>query len=169
MKLFDEIIKELEILLERENLERLEMGSSPAKKSVITVLGQMSLLLDRLASTSLPLMATVDIDALIQGDDAARQYLINIIKLKGLVLDNLSSEIWIPDDAVFLDYYDSNLIKINYIDPISALTSKAIKAKEKNRYLIKHALSYYGDTLKNKILFYGGDINYFITDEKLKL
>lgn len=169
MKLFDEIIEEVEILLEKENLERNEMGAPPVKKTIINILGQMSLLLNETTSTSLPLMATADIDAIIKGDTIVRQYLLNIIKPKGLRLDDLSSEIWIPEDATFHEYYESNLLKVNYIDPISALTSKAIKAKEKNRFLIKHALKYYGNSLSNKILFYGGDIKYFNDDEKLKL
>lgn len=169
MKLFDEIIEELEILLVRENLERQTLRTPPFNKSVITVLGQMSLLLDKTASTFLPLMSTADLDAIIKGDPIVRKCLLDILKLKGLRLDDLSSEIWIPEDAIFLEYYNSDLIKINYIDPISALISKAIKAKEKNRYLVRHALNYYGDALESKIIFFGGDINYFLNDEKLKL
>ncbi len=169
MELFDEIIEALEFRLKEENLERNKMGAPPSKKTMITVLGQMSLMLDRTASISLPLMATVDIDATVSGDSTVLQYLLQIIKQKGLRLDELSNEIWNPEDSTFLDYHNSDLIKVIYIDPVSALTSKAIKAREKNRYLIKHALKYYGDRLKDKILFYGGDINYFLSDEKLKL
>lgn len=169
MKIFDEIISELETILEKENLERNELGSPPVQKSVITVLGQMSLMLDKTAAISLALIATADIDAIIQGDSVLRNYFLKIIKQKGLKLDDLSSEIWIPEEATLLKYYQSPLLTIQYLDPVSALTSKAIKAKEKNRYLIKQALEHYGEELKSKILLYGGDIDYFLNDEKLKL
>lgn len=169
MKLVDQIIKELEVRLDAANKEREEMGAAPFKKSEITVLGQMSLMMDKEASKLLPLAATADLDALIKGDSIARTQLQSIIKAKGLVLDDLSTEVWIPKGAKFIKYYDSDLLKVSYLDPLSALTSKAIKAKEKNRVLITEALKHYGDKLKSKITENGGSIDYFSQRQGLKL
>lgn len=169
MKIIDNIVQELELRLKAINQEREAMGAHPCKKSEITVLGQMSLLMDKSASRALPLAATMDIDALIKGDEAARQALLAIIKTKGLVLDDLSGEIWIPNDATFIEYHDSHLLRVTYLDPISTLTSKAVKAREKNRVLIKAALAHYGAALQNKIESNGGDVAYFTQKQDVKL
>lgn len=47
------------------------------------------------------------------------------------------------------------------IDPLFALCSKAIKAREKNRILIAQALKVYGKSLVRLIEKYGGDLEYF--------
>lgn len=169
MKIIDHIVHELELRLKAINQEREAVGVPPCKKAEIAVLGQMSLLMDKSASKALPLAATMDIDALIKGDETARQELLIIIKTKGLVLDDLSSEIWLPKDAAFIEYYDSHLLRVTYLDPISALTSKAVKAREKNRVLIKTALAHYGAELQNKIESNGGDVAYFTQKQDIKL
>jgi predicted nucleic acid-binding protein len=169
MKIIDQIIEELESLLDSANKQRENMGTPPFKKAEITILGQFSLLMDKSASTLLPLAATADLDALVTGDSIARTLLQSIIKTKALVLDDLSGEIWIPKEAKFIEYYESPLLKVKYLDPISALVSKAIKAKEKNRILVAEALKHYGDSLKDKIIANGGNIEYFTSNQKLKL
>jgi hypothetical protein len=85
----------------------------------------------------------------------------SILKSKGLVYDELSKEIWLPDNAIFIPYYSSENLTVSYLDPISALTSKAIKAREKNRFLIRRALEVFGKALTQEITRYGGDLNYF--------
>jgi len=77
------------------------------------------------------------------------------------VYDELSAEVWIPDEAEFITYYDSDDLSVCYLDPLSALTSKAVKAKEKNRPLIVKALKYYGKRLADKIREYG-DLDFFV-------
>lgn len=83
-------------------------------------------------------------------------------------LDDLSTEIWIPPDATFNNYYQSAVLIVSYLDSVSALTSKAVKAKEKNLILIREALDAYGEKLSSNISKYGGDIEFFRSTTKLK-
>lgn len=59
---------------------------------------------------------------------------------------------------------DTPELTIEILSPIAALTSKAIKAPEKNRILLTEALAAYGDELANKILRHGDDLTKFITE-----
>ena len=81
--------------------------------------------------------------------------------MNNLAYDELSKEIWLPERSTFLPYYRTESLLVSYLDPISALTSKAIKAKEKNRFLVREALRVFGGPLAQEIIRYGGDINYF--------
>lgn len=153
-------MEQLDAELTRINSER-GLEDLPSLKTVeIKILGQMSLLMDPSAKNINP-TATRDLDALIIGDFVAANALRSILKSKGLVYDELSKEIWLPDNAQFIPYYNSDNLIVSYLDPISALTSKAIKAKEKNRFLIRRALGIFGEALALEICKYGGDINYF--------
>ena len=120
-------------------------------------------------SSKLMLPRTNDLDALLTSKWGEENLFRDILKTKGLVFDELSNEIWLPQDATFIEYYESPFVKVSYLDPISALTSKAIKAKEKNKTLITNALKIYGDKLASNIKLYGGDLAFFSEDTQLKL
>ncbi len=169
MELINEIISEIEKSIASENIERSRLGAAPIVKSIINVLGQISLFMDEDARVRLPLAHTADIDALIQGENITREFLIKALKQKGLELDSLSSEIWIPPGAIFKPYYESDTLTISYLDPIATLTSKAVKAKEKNQILIHEALAVYGESLALQISKHGGELEFFRTKQKLKL
>ena len=167
MKLIDKIINDLE---EQLRLRREELGGdSSSNKIEIQMLGQMSLLMNKDITTKLTLAHTKDVDALLKGKSGESQVFRKVVKSNGLEFDELSEEVWIPKDAKFLEYYDSPYVKVTYLDPISALTSKAIKAKEKNRILVRDGLKIFGDTLATKIASNGGDIEYFKRSKAMKL
>ena len=109
--------------------------------------------------------ATRDLDALIIGDSIAASVLRAILSSNGLVYDELSKEIWLPENAQFLPYYRSENLVVSYLDPISVLISKAIQAKEKNRFLIRRALKFFGESLAQEISRYGGDTSYFTSGD----
>jgi hypothetical protein len=160
MDLIQNVMALLDAELADINRER-GLEDLPSLKTVeIKILGQMSLLMDPSAKDINP-TATRDLDALIVGDFVAADKLRSILKSKGLVYDELSKEIWLPDNAIFIPYYSSENLTVSYLDPISALTSKAIKAREKNRFLIRRALEVFGKALTQEITRYGGDLNYF--------
>ena len=168
MKLIDKVIKDLEaaLMLRREDLGPDAM---PGEKIEINILGQMSLLMNKDVSSKIHLAYTKDVDALLKGKWGEAKVFRDILKTNGLEFDELSAEVWIPKDAEFIEYYDSTWIRVSYLDPISALTSKAIKAKEKNRNLIHDALHVYGDRLATRLSSYGGDVTYFTILKPLKL
>ena len=137
MDLIQNVMALLDAELADINRER-GLEDLPSLKTVeIKILGQMSLLMDPSAKDINP-TATRDLDALIVGDFVAADKLRSILKSKGLVYDELSKEIWLPDNAIFIPYYSSENLAVSYLDPISALTSKAIKAREKNRFLTRN-------------------------------
>jgi hypothetical protein len=166
MKLIDEILKELEESIKRHNAERESEGLPSLPRIEIKLLGQFSLMVDPKASRNLTLASTMDVDALIHGEYVLEQDLKNILKRKGLELDELSGEIWIPPGGKFIPLYQSRYISCSYLDPISSLVSKAIKAKEKNRLLIRDAIVSFGKPLLKSIEKHGGDVSYFQEDHE---
>ncbi len=167
MEQVNQLIEELE---KRLYQRRAEFEDYPGilDKLELRILGQMSLLMNKELSARLNLTATVDLDAMIDGRSEVVQELRTVLKQQGLRYDELSKEIWLPDGAQYIEYYDSPYLRVLYLDPISALTSKAVKAKEKNRYLIRDALKVYGDELSEKLTQYGVDLNYFEQTGKIE-
>jgi len=165
VKLIDEILAELERSLKKINRQRDRDGVPALRKIEIRLLGQFSLLVDRKVSGKIPLAATRDLDALIKAEFIVERELKTILEKKGLVLDDLSGEIWVPDEGQFIVYYESPMIRCVYLDPVSVLVSKAIKAKEKNRFLIRDAIAVFGEGLVKLIRKYGGNPEYFIQDD----
>ena len=165
MKLLDEILAELEQAIERLNEERERDGMLRLSKAQIKVLGQFSLLADEQFSASISLAATIDLDAIIEGEWIIEEELRKILKNKGLVFDELSREIWIPEGSKFLPYYESNRIKCMYLDPFAVIVSKAVKAREKNRLLVRDAIDFYGERLSREIRKYNVDTEYFTKDD----
>jgi len=84
-----------------------------------------------------------------------------VIARNGYRFDDLATQIWLPKNATFHTIYESEILIVKTVDPISALISKAVKAKEKNRGLIKQALTKLGDELAGGIELNGGDLGYF--------
>lgn len=169
MGLIDDVIQELEKRIADDNAERIRLGGAPRRKASIKILGQMSLQMNQELTDKLLLARTADVDALLTGDPTVRTDLKEILNKKSMTYDDLSGEVWLPDDSVFHSYYDSPQLNVSYLDAVSALTSKAVKAKEKNRFLVRDALKIYGDRLAEQIRKYGGDVEYFTQSEKLSL
>ncbi len=164
MDLMDRIIALLDLELLRITDERRSQDLPGLHTLEIKVLGQLSLFMDPTAKTLDP-MATRDLDALIVGDSIALTALRSILKLNNMIYDQFSKEIWLPENSKFIPYYHTENLLVSYLDPISTLTSKAIKAKEKNRFLIRKALSVFGTRLAQEIVRYGGDLDYLKTGD----
>ena len=167
MKLIDKLINDLE---EELRLRRKELGKDLLSNKIeVQMLGQMSLLMNKDIATKMTLVHTNDVDALLKGGSGESQVFRRVVKSNGLAFDELSEEVWIPKDAKFIEYYDSPYVKVTYLDPISTLTSKAVKAKEKNRILVRDALKIFGNILATNITSNGGDIEYFKHSKSMKL
>ena len=165
MKILDDIIAALEVeILGYRN----SFGAEPKvfQPAVINIVGQFALLIDPEASRALPLVATMDVDAFLEGDWPIKKAFRRILTAMGLEYDELSEEVWLPPGSVFLEYYRSPFLTVNYLDPLSTLTSKAVKAREKNRPLIRNALAHYGPELVTRIAQFNVDINFFSDESK---
>jgi hypothetical protein len=161
MDIIRAIVTQVDEELSRISDERRSEDLPGLKPLEIKVLGQMSLLMDPVGQSLNP-AATRDIDALLMGDLLAINIFRAVIQSHNLVYDELSKDIWLPEAAAFIPYHSSAHLIVSYVDSISALTSKAVKAKEKNRYLIRRGLEVFGKPLEESIVRYGGDINYFV-------
>jgi hypothetical protein len=140
------IFKLLDQRIAEENAERRESGGNTISSSEVRILGQMSLLANKKVSSVLHLAQTGDMDALVS-TVFAKLELKKILVENGLVYDEDSEKIWIPPGSSFEKLFEFPNVLVTVIDPESALVSKAVKAIEKNKFLLREALA--SGTFKN--------------------
>lgn len=157
------LFQKLNYEIAEENKERKESGAPKIQHAQINIMGQYCLLLNAKIQADLDLVLTNDVDAILEADYFVKKRFAEILKENGLELDPDSSFVWIPPKAKFEDIYQGENLTVSILDAESALLSKAIKAPEKNRFLIIEALlSKKFKNLSDKIKKEGGDINYFL-------
>lgn len=145
-----------------DNLSYAEQGIALSPKDIeIKLMGQVSLLADEEISSKIELEMTMDFDAHVKASFEISKILDELLKEKGMELDALSGEIWMPTDTTWELCYEGDHVKIYKASALDVLVSKAIKAPEKNRKLIQESIEIYGRELSVKITQYGGDPNYF--------
>jgi hypothetical protein len=151
------IFKELDERIEVENTDRDAIGGLKIRLVEVRILGQITLLANDMAAKILTLQRTNDLDAVIKNTHGFVMAILNkeILPNYGLHLDPDSEYIWIPPGSKFELFHES------------ALVSKAVKAKEKNKFLIIDAIgSGEFPNLVQRIQENGGDLEYFVGDEK---
>lgn len=156
------ILKKLDNWIERTNDEAFEEGFVFVPNCQITILGQMGLLIDKEIAIQLSPVATADLDAWVKADHQIITQFKKLLDTEGLVLDELSNEIWLPEEYKTESFFKGERVTCLKVKPLYLLVSKAIKAKEKNRILVKDAISVFREELVDLIVKYGGDPNYFI-------
>jgi hypothetical protein len=164
-KQFESIFQKLDKRIDAINSSRREEGLSGVGKSKIKLLGQMSLIANEKISAVLSLAQTADVDALLKMDQIVKKQFEAVLKEHGLLYDEDSYLIWIPKGAKFEDVFNLKNVIVKAIDPESALVSKAVKAPEKNKQIIREAIASgkFPDLL-DKIEKNGGDLNFFSED-----
>jgi hypothetical protein len=156
-----ELFNLLDVRIGEINRERRREGLPAAGKARIRLLGQISLLVDEGTSTALHLTQTADVDALLSMDHAAKEELKKLLKDRSYIYDEDSNLVWIPDGSTFFVNLDN--LEVEFIDPESALVSKAVKAPEKNRQLIRQAIASEAyPSLVDRILKLGGSLEEFL-------
>ncbi|CAB1076552.1 hypothetical protein JY97_09670 [Alkalispirochaeta odontotermitis] len=94
-----------------------------------------------------------------------KKKLLELLEASGLVYDEDSHLVWIPDDAETTDLNKFQNIDVKMIDAESALVSKAIHAPEKNKQLIRQAIaSGRFSTLIDRIIENQGNLEFFVED-----
>lgn len=95
-----EVLKQLFITLnawiDSENVVRSEPGAQKLPKCQVTILGQMSLLVDQTISAILNLAHTGDLDAKLKMDFPVKKKLKELLAEQGLIYDEDSEKIFIP-------------------------------------------------------------------------
>ncbi len=157
---FLSLFQALDARIEAMNHKLRMDGLVPLPKSRIRLLGQISLLVQE--SVSLALTQTVDVDAELVMDYLVKEELKVLLRNDGLVYDEDSHLIWIPDGAKFLLLMDLPHLTVEVLDPESALVSKAVKAPQKNRQLLRQAIaSNQFPSLVDRIVKHGGTLEEF--------
>jgi hypothetical protein len=156
------LFRELDGRIGAENETRRGDGRLPIAKAEVTLLGQMSLLVDERVSAVLALAQTGDMDARLNMEHFAKSELKKLLPNYGLIYDEDSSLIWIPPGARFSELFDLVHVVVRKIDAESALVSKAVKAPEKNKQLIRQAIALGTfPRLMERILEQGGNLERF--------
>ena len=106
---------DLDQAVELENLQRLKDGTLAIPKSEVLILGQMSLMVNESVSTILNLIQTADMDAKLRMDSFAKTKLISLLEENGLVYDEDSHLIWIPEKAKEIEVFKFKNIKVKLI------------------------------------------------------
>ena len=164
-KLIKKIFTELDQAVELENLQRLKDGTLAVPKSEVLLLGQMSLMVNDQVPPILNLIQTADMDARLRMDSFTKTKLKDLLEENGLVYDEDSHLIWIPEKAKEIEVFKFRYIDVKLIDAESALVSKAIHAPEKNKQLIRQAIaSGKFPDLINRIIENNGQLDYFLED-----
>jgi hypothetical protein len=157
------LFSELNVTVEKIDRERRAEGLLPIPKAKVQLLGQMSLLSNDKVSPLLSLAQTGDLDALLRMEHVVKVELKRLLQKHGLIYDEDSSLIWIPPGAMFEALFDLDHVTVESIDPESALVSKAVKAHEKNKQLIREAIASDAfPTLVDRILANGGKLENFV-------
>ena len=161
----EKIFTELNQAVEFENHRRLKEGTLIIPKSEVIIFGQMSLMLNEFIEPILTLIQTGDMDAKLRMDFFTKRKLMDLLEANGLVLDEDSHLIWIPEDAREIELFNFKNIQVHLIDAESTLVSKAIHAPQKNKQLIRQAIaSGQFPNLVDRILENNGKIDLFIED-----
>jgi len=145
------------------NVERINEGTIPIPKSQVRLLGQISLMSHERVSAYLSLVQTNDLDALLQMEYVVKVEFKKLLNELGLIYDEDSYLIWIPPGARFDPLFNLETVEVHIIDAESALVSKAVKAPEKNKQLIREAIaSGQFSKLLDRILASGGKLEDFL-------
>lgn len=158
------LFRELDLWITRENESRDKEGVFKFRKCEIKLLGQMSLLANERVSAWLDLVGTRDLDADLGNiEHPIKRRMIELLKANRLEYDEDSEKIWLPAGKKFEVLFRFKNLTVSILDPESALVSKAIKAKEKNKQLIQEAIALNKfPNLIDRIEENGGDIEYFL-------
>jgi hypothetical protein len=161
------IFEELNDRIAAENAEREKTGAMKLRPAEVRIFGQITLLANEMVAQVLTLQMTNDLDAIIETHQAfVTDVLKNeILPRHGLVLDSDSELVWIPPKSSYELFCDFKYVRVKLLDPESALVSKAVKAKEKNKVLIVDAIaSGLFQNLVQRIEDNSGDLEYFLGD-----
>ena len=125
----------------------------------------MSLMLNESVATILNLIQTGDMDAELQMDYFTKNKLMELLEANGLVYDEDSHLIWIPENAKAIDLFKFKNIEVKLIDAESIFVSKAVRAPQKNRQLIRQAIaSGKFPDLVDRIIENKGNLDFFLED-----
>jgi hypothetical protein len=132
------IFRSLEEWVDLENAAARAGGLPPLKRSRFRIVGQTALLH---ASLGFDVTATMDVDAYTDASYAIKSRFNELLRAEGLELDPLSDEIWMPTETRYVEIFAGDWIHAERAEPEYVLVSKAVKALEKNKQLLRSYLA----------------------------
>lgn len=147
-----------------EAVRRLNVGRSigPFRKFEVTVLGQQGLLIRQETLPNLRLLATTDFDAFLSAEPPLDDLFKRLLREEGLIYDEQSQYVWLPEETTFELIYDSDSIRVLSPLPLYLIVSKAVKAPQKNKQLVTSAIVQFGDELLRLFEKYHVDVEQFL-------
>jgi hypothetical protein len=159
----DDILRNVIFAYEKEVRKLNKSRSSPFENKLkVTVLGQQGLLIRKDKMKNLHLVMTTDFDGNLRGEPPLGDIFKKKLKEFGLTYDEKSQYIWLPDETEYEGIYESDVIFLDSPLPIYLITSKALKAPEKNKQLVISAIEEYGEDLLKLFDKYKVDMTKFI-------
>lgn len=133
-----ELAAELDEWFVDEAREAMHEGMASPRACTIRVHGQMALLEREL---KLSLVATQDVDVSENLSGAARKEFERLLAKRGLVLDPVGHEAWMPKETEYETFFSGKFVMLKVADEECVLLSKAAKAPQKNRALLTEYLA----------------------------
>lgn len=117
-----------------QDLEAMREGFSSPKKCSVRVVGQTALLE---ANLDIEIAATVDVDAFIEAESLVIAQFSQLLRYEGLEYDQLSNEIWMPEETKYVDIFRGDWVVAMLAQPEFVMLSKAKMALGKNKMLLR--------------------------------
>jgi hypothetical protein len=109
-------------------------------------------------------VATVDFDEHLIGEPPLEDLFKKVLREHGLSYDEQSRYIWLPKETEYETLYSSEILLVTSPLPIYLIVSKAVKAPEKNKSLVRDAIVMYGDELLHLLEKYEVPIHFFLEE-----
>ncbi|MBM4252288.1 MAG: hypothetical protein FJ146_09975 [Deltaproteobacteria bacterium] len=158
--MIDKVFQSLDRDIARLNQTLRKDGVAEIPRFFIKLLGQTAVIAAKL---DIPVFATADVDAYANFTWLAKERFCAILAEEGLHYDELSNEIWMPRETTYSSIYSGLTFDGYRADLEYVLISKALKAKAKNRVLIRDYLVAGASPLfLNLCKIYGIDLEEFV-------
>lgn len=136
--MLESIFQLLDEWITEQNAEARREGLSAIKKCEFKMVGQIALFE---AGLNLNIAMTQDFDAFTNARPPVIEKLDALLKANGLAYDQLSDQIWMPDETVYLDLYDGNWVSASRASPEFIMVSKAKWSMKKNKSLLREYIA----------------------------
>ena len=128
------VARKLDAFIVAQSKQAEEEGLPQPRPCKIRLLGQMALFE---ADLGLDLVATEDVDVKANYSHEVQQEFERLLQMKGLKLDPVGYEAWMPKETKYKAVFDGRFVSFLIAEPEAVLISKALKAPEKNKNLIR--------------------------------
>jgi hypothetical protein len=132
------MFESLDRWIEEQNAEARREGFIGIAKCTFRIVGQAALFE---ANIDIEMATTIDVDAFHDAESLVVAQLSEILRQNGLEYDELSNEIWMPEETKYTDLYRGANVTVLVAMPEFVLLSKAKMALAKNKVLLREYIA----------------------------